>query len=62
QEPTTLRRPLLLMTTRKSPQQMRAEPPEFLRLTTENEELLAPLIGKADNPPEATEGDRPDEP
>ncbi|MNI40534.1 hypothetical protein D3C73_947590 [compost metagenome] len=49
------------MTPRKSPQQMRAEQPEFMRLTTGNEELLAPLIGKADNPPETAEGDQPDE-
>ncbi|MCE3200523.1 spore germination protein [Paenibacillus sonchi] len=62
QKDTILRLPLWLMTPRKSPQQMRAEQPEFMRLTTGNEELLAPLIGKADNPPEAAEGDRPDEP
>ncbi|CQR55328.1 spore germination protein [Paenibacillus riograndensis] len=62
QKDTILRLPLWLMTPRKSPQQMRAEQPEFMRLTTGNEELLAPLIGKADNPSEATEGDRPDEP
>ncbi|QQZ60171.1 spore germination protein [Paenibacillus sonchi] len=62
QKDTILRLPLWLMTPRKSPQQMRAEQPEFMRLTTGNEELLAPWIGKADNPPEAAEGDRPDEP
>lgn len=62
QKDTILRLPLWLMTPRKSPQQMRAEQPEFMRLTTGNEELLAPWIGKADNAPEAAEGDRPDEP
>ncbi|MEC0173082.1 spore germination protein [Paenibacillus graminis] len=61
QKDTFLRLPVWLMTPRKSPQQMRAEQPEFMRLTTGNEELLAPLIGKADNPPETAEGDRSDE-
>ncbi|SDL05335.1 spore germination protein [Paenibacillus jilunlii] len=61
QKDTILRLPLWLMTPRKSPQQMRAELPEFMRLTTGNEELLAPLIGKAGRPPETAEGDQPDE-
>ncbi|MNC60481.1 Spore germination protein A1 [compost metagenome] len=59
QKDTILRLPIWLMSPRKSPQQMRAELPEYMRLTTGHEELLAPLIGKDDNS-ESPGGNQPD--
>lgn len=46
QKDTILRLPLWLMGPRKSPQQMRAELPEYMQLTTGYDEQLSPLILK----------------
>ncbi|WP_245648188.1 spore germination protein [Paenibacillus borealis] len=46
QKDTILRLPLWLMGPRKSPQQMRAEMPEYMQITTGYDEQLSPLILK----------------
>ncbi|MNC79256.1 hypothetical protein D3C75_1316830 [compost metagenome] len=53
--------PLWLMSPRKSPQQMRAELPEFMRMTTGNEEALAPAVRENKTAGKSGTGDQPDE-
>ncbi|MHA6532505.1 spore germination protein [Paenibacillus sp. BAC0078] len=61
QKDTILRMPLWLMSPRKSPQQMRAELPKFMRVTTGNEEALAPPIRENKTAGKSGTGDQPDE-
>ncbi|MNW68003.1 hypothetical protein D3C74_466900 [compost metagenome] len=46
---TILRLPVWLMEPGKSPQQIRAEMPEFMKVTTGHASELAPLIRKNDD-------------
>ncbi|SET37067.1 spore germination protein [Paenibacillus sp. NFR01] len=48
QKDTILRLPMWMMESHKSPQQMRAELPEYMRLNTGHEEEIAPLIRSND--------------
>ncbi|WP_339225857.1 spore germination protein [Paenibacillus sp. FSL H7-0357] len=58
QKDTILRLPLWLMRPSKSPQQMRAELPDYMRVTTGHDSELAPLILKDNDAMPVDEGGR----
>lgn len=58
QKDTILRLPLWLMRPSKSPQQMRAELPDYMRVTTGHDSELAPLILKENDAMPVDEGGR----